>query len=337
MRRGVRQGALLSPCLTNMFLLPLIQQLDDSGLGPLVYRHHVPVVAYADDLFLMSGNTRDMQKMLDIVTNFSMNWRIDFVNLDPLKTKSHCFIFGAGLLAQLPVWHLCGQTLSYREETEHLGVQLRSQLQGSDHVNMRVRRGRGAFFGLTPAGMFNSQLLAADKAYLFRAVVTPAMVFGCSLCFLKSADIARLETWQATAIKSALRLPRTAHHSALLAALQVPSVQEVLRRALFHAFRDACRGEHRLRSILLSSLARVSLNVTSAHIADSLVSHMLALCGGNLATLLRVAGGRIDRELVYAPRPTCGVTDSIKWLLDQNHADAWGVIRLLVMPHVENT
>ena len=29
-RRGVRQGALLSPCLTNMFLLPLIQQLDDS-------------------------------------------------------------------------------------------------------------------------------------------------------------------------------------------------------------------------------------------------------------------------------------------------------------------
>ena len=319
-----------------MFLLPLIQQLDDSGLGPLVYRHHIPVVAYADDLLVMSGNTRDLQNMLDIVTNFSASWRIDFVSLDPSKTKSHSFIFGAGLLAQLPEWHLCGQTLSYREETEHLGVQLRSQLQGSDHVIERVRRGRGAFFGLTPAGMFNSQLPAADKAYLFRAVVTPTMLFGCSLCFLKSADIARLETWQATAVKSALRLPRTAHHSALLAALQVPSVQGVLRRALFSAFRDAFRGEHRLRSVLLSSLARVTLNETSTQIT-SLASHMLELCGGNLGTLLRVAGGHIDRELVHAPRPTCGVTDSIKWLLEQNHADAWDVLRLLVMPHVEHT
>ena len=184
--------------------------------------------------------------------------------------------------------------------------------------------------------MFNSKLLAADKAYLFRTVVTPAMLFGCSLCLLKSADIARMETWQATAIKAALRLPRTAHHSALLAALQVPRVQQMLRRALFNAFRDAFRGEHRLRSILLSSLARGVLNSNSTCVTDSLASHMFALCGGNLTSLLRVAGGRVERELVHTPRPSCGVTDSLKWLLDQNHAAAWDIIHLLVMPDVQN-
>ena len=51
-RRGVRLGALLSPCLTNMFSLPLIQQLDDRNLGATVYGHHIPAVAYANDLHI---------------------------------------------------------------------------------------------------------------------------------------------------------------------------------------------------------------------------------------------------------------------------------------------
>ena len=158
------------------------------------------------------------------------------------------------------------------------------------HVDARIRRARGAFFGLTPAGKFNPRLSPADKVYLWRAVVSPALLFGCSLCFLRSGDIARLQSWQATAIKAALRLPRTAHHSALLAALRVPSVQDVLRRALFNAFRDVFRGQHRLSSILTSGIARAALSATSACDTSSLVSHMLVLCGGNLATLLRVAG-----------------------------------------------
>ena len=215
-------------------------------------------------------------------------------------------------------------------------MQLCSQLEGSSHVDARIRRARGAFFGLTPVGMFNPRLSPADKVFLWRAVVSPALLFGCSLCFLRSGDIARLESWQATAIKAALRLPRTAHHSALLAALEVPRVQDIIRCALFSAFRDVFRGQHRLSRILISGLARAALNATSACNTCSLVSHMLALCRGNLATLLRVAGGRIDLELVRTPRPTCGLTDSIRWLLAQNNANAWDVIRLLVMPEAQD-
>ena len=328
-RRGVRQGALMSPCLTNMFLLPLIQQLDDGGLGSRVHGHHVPVVAYADDLLLMSSGVRDLQTMLDMVSNFSVNWRLEFVHPNPSLTKSHCFIFGAELLAMLPVWRLCGQTLAVRRETEHLGVQLRSQLQGADHVNARIRRGRGAFFGLMPAGMFNANLLAIDKAYLWRSVVAPAMLYGCSTCLLRSSDISRMESWQATSIKAALRLPRIAHHTALLAALQIPSVQDVLRRSVFGAFRDTFRDNHRLRSIIISSLAR---EVTHVGSTGSLVSYMMSLCGGKLETLLEVAGGYLSHELVSVSRPACGITDSLRWLLSQNSADAWSLIKLIVVP-----
>ena len=120
-----------------------------------------------------------------------------------------------------------------------------------------------------------------------------------------------------------------------MAALNIPSVQVVLRRALFSAFRDAFRGEHRLRYVLLSSLARVALDVPSACNTSSLVIHMFKLCGGELERLLRIAGGRVSRELVDVPSPVCGIVDSLRWLLHQNSAGAWDLIRLLVMPQTE--
>ena len=329
-RRGVRQGALLSPCLTNVFLLPLVQELDDSGLGARVNGHHVPVVAYADDLLVVSSSTRDLQGMLDIVTRFAVKWRLEFVHPEACKTKSHCFVFGSGLLAQLPEWYLCEQKLLYRDETEHLGIQYSSQLLGSNHVSSRIRRARGAFFGLMPAGMFNPNLSADGKAFLWRTVVSPALTFGCSLCFLKCSDVRRLNSWQATSIKHALRLPRTAHHTALLSALRIPSVHDVLRRDVFNAFRDSFRREHRLRSVLVSSLTRVALCAEPLESTGPLAGFLLTLCGGDMERLLQVAGGYISHEWVTAPTLQCGLADSLRWLLERNDATAWGLVRLLV-------
>ena len=183
-----------------------------------------------------------------------------------------------------------------------------------------------------PAGMFNANLLAIDKAYLWRTVVAPAMLYGCSTCLLRSSDISRIESWQATSIKAALRLPRIAHHTALLAALQIPSVQDVLRRSVFGAFRDTFRDNHRLRSIIISSLAREVTHVSTVGSTGSLVSYMMSLCGGKFQTLLEVAGGYLSHELVSVSRPACGITDSLRWLLSQNSADAWSLIKLIVVP-----
>ena len=159
---------------------------------------------------------------------------------------------------------------------------------------------------------------------------------------LRSSDISRIESWQATSIKAALRLPRIAHHTALLAALQIPSVQDVLRQSIFGAFRDTFRDNHRLRSIIISSLAREVTHVTTVGSTGSLVSYMMSLCGGKFETLLEVAGGYLSHgiyslpclshELVSVSKPACGITDSLRWLLSQNSADAWSLIKLIVVP-----
>ena len=77
----------------------------------------------------------------------------------------------------------------------------------------------------------------------------------------------------------------------------------------------------------MASLAHTALNVSSACNIGSIINHMLALCGGSLERQLQVAGGRVSHELVNVPRSASGLSDSLCWLLSQNTADAWDLIR----------
>ena len=81
------------------------------------------------------------------------------------------------------------------------------------------------------------------------------------------------------------------------------------------------------RTCLVASLAHTALNVSSACNIGSIIKHMLALCGGSLERQLQVAGGRVSHELVNVPRSASGLSDSLCWLLSQNTADAWDLIR----------
>ena len=111
-RRGTRQGAILSPIFANVFLQPLLATLDESDLGADLYGHHVPAICYADDLLLLSTNANHHGALLQIVGDFARCWRLELVHPEPARTKSHCIIFGGELLAGEPRWCLSGQQLN---------------------------------------------------------------------------------------------------------------------------------------------------------------------------------------------------------------------------------
>ena len=146
--------------------------LDASMYGSYLLGCHVPAVCYADDIMLLSTNARDLGHLLQIVEEFAAFWRVDFVHAEPAKTKSHCLVFGAELLSEIPVWYLSGQQLDVRSVTEHLGVVVSADLRGSHHAQYRIRRARGAFYGLTPAGILSDNLSPFDKAFLWKSVVS---------------------------------------------------------------------------------------------------------------------------------------------------------------------
>ena len=67
---GVRQGAILSPCLLCIYSDPLLQDLRNSGLGCYIGNLYFGALGYADDVILLSPAKESLQLMLNICQNF---------------------------------------------------------------------------------------------------------------------------------------------------------------------------------------------------------------------------------------------------------------------------
>ena len=329
-RRGTRQGAILSPILANVYLHPLVAALDERCLGADLYGHHVPAVCYADDILLLATNAKHLGTMLELVGSFGQRWRLEFIHPQPHRTKSHCVVFGGELLAEEPKWSLSGQLLQNKQQSEHLGVVLDGSLSAAPHVRHRTARARASLYGLAPAGMLMPSLCPADKLFLWKTVVQPALTFGCAAVPLLSADAAALSTTQAATIKTALGLPRRSHHSALLAAGGIAPAHEVIRAACFRAMCCAMRSDHRLRQAFVSGLAKLAMSPGS--LRGSLLEQLLDMCGGEVSGVLEVAAGRPFDHWVTPPRTPDGLTDSIRFLLGDSSQLSRRLLRLLTCP-----
>ena len=102
---------------------------------------------------------------------------------------------------------LSGQQLQTRHQSEHLGVVLDSRLTATCHVDQRVKKARATFYGFTPTVMLLKSICPADKAYLWRSVVSPALLFGCNPAPLRSPGEEPVQELQAAYIKTASGLP----------------------------------------------------------------------------------------------------------------------------------
>ena len=328
--RGTRQGAILSPTLANIFIYPLMEAVDRSGCGALLHGHHVPAVCYADDILLISTNARGLTNMLKLVSDFADKWRLQFVHPDPAKTKSHCIVFRPDIFIRLPSWELSGQQLQIRSTTEHLGSVLGSQFDAKQHIEARVKKACGAFYGLASVGMFLHSLPARDKVFLWKRIVLPCLTFGCSIAPLSCADLDRLDARQAACIKAALGLPRQSHHSALLAALDLQRVHEVLRADILRTFAQAFASNHRLKKAFVSGIVTLAVNPSTT--AGSFLYHVHSLCNKDFREILLLASGHIPAEMFKSPLVPNGLADSIRFLLNNTDQASRRLLRLLVSP-----
>jgi ribonuclease HI len=87
MNKGVKQGCPLSPTIFNIFLNPLLEHIEQTTTGYRLQAQTVRVLAYCDDLILISETEQDLQSMLNKVTNYFTHFNLD-IGLDTNRTKT---------------------------------------------------------------------------------------------------------------------------------------------------------------------------------------------------------------------------------------------------------
>ncbi|MES9883911.1 MAG: reverse transcriptase family protein, partial [Sedimenticola sp.] len=81
---GVKQGCVLSPTLFSLYVNDLTEAIDGLHCGVNFDDDRVSMLLYADDIVLMCENETDLQRMLDVVNDWSRKWRM---TINENKTK----------------------------------------------------------------------------------------------------------------------------------------------------------------------------------------------------------------------------------------------------------
>ena len=131
---GVRQGGVLSPDLYCIYVDDLLLKLEKCGIGCYLRDVFAAALFYADDMALMAPSVKGLQRLLDIVSSFCVEWDIC---LNPQKTKNIFFGRKCESLIRLT---LDERNIEWVEQCKYLGINLKSGKNFGCSVGDRVKK-----------------------------------------------------------------------------------------------------------------------------------------------------------------------------------------------------
>lgn len=202
---GTRQGDQSSPNLFGSFLQSLLDELENSGLGiETSSGDRLPVFAYADDILLLAESVEELQKLSDIVYEWSRKWRM-VVNLE--KTKIVVFRGRRVIRPDVNVKY-GGRIVEVVEGYRYLGVYLDENLTFDEYVTQISSAGGHAL-----GGVMNKCHLLKDMGYttfdrLYHSGVSSVLDYGAEVVWLPKKSACLLEKVQQRACRYFLGVGR---------------------------------------------------------------------------------------------------------------------------------
>jgi hypothetical protein len=117
---GVRQGAVLSPFLFNIYVDELIHNLSEDGAGCWIGNAYYGVLVYADDILLLAPSLTSLQCMIKTCEHFGSTVGLNFNSKKTVcinfHRNGHCPAHNFS-----PEVYLNGKALKWCNEVKHLG------------------------------------------------------------------------------------------------------------------------------------------------------------------------------------------------------------------------
>ncbi|RVE40503.1 hypothetical protein evm_014848 [Chilo suppressalis] len=187
LKRGVRQGDVISPKLFTAALEDIFKLLDWKGRGININGEYLSHLRFADDVVLMAETLEDLNTMLEDLSSASQKVGLK-MNMEKTKIMSNAHVLPA------PV-KIGNTTLEVVDCYVYLGqtVQLgRSNFE--KEISRRIQLGWAAFGKLRK--IFASKLPQCLKTKVFDQCVLPVMTYGSETWSFTAGLIRRLKVTQ---------------------------------------------------------------------------------------------------------------------------------------------
>ncbi len=129
---GTKQGAILSCSLFCLYLDQLLLDIESSGYGCYIGTAYMGALSYADDITLSSPSLTGLQKMVDICSNYAVEYHMQF---NPKKTV--CMRISRDGKQPSKTIVLNGKCLSWVSKAKHLGNWVTSTNDDCEDINIK--------------------------------------------------------------------------------------------------------------------------------------------------------------------------------------------------------
>ncbi|MCG8033307.1 MAG: reverse transcriptase family protein, partial [Candidatus Thiodiazotropha taylori] len=187
---GVRQGECLSPLLFSMFLNDIEDQFLNAGLAGLdVNMFKMFMLLYADDIVLFSSSAEELQKGLDLLSDYCKRWKL---KINVAKSKVMVFRKG-GLLPKNLSFFYDGQVLEIVNKFRYLGVTFTIGGSFAETQNTLSGQAQKAIFKMNKYVYKFTFLSPRHKLELFDKLIMPILNYGSEVWgFIQANSIERV-------------------------------------------------------------------------------------------------------------------------------------------------
>lgn len=235
--QGVRQGGILSADLYKVYVNPLLNRINRTGIGAKIGNIICNTSACADDVTVNATNIEDTQILLNIAEDFAKQERYQ---LQPTKTNALKIQFSRRQQIETCEQQLQmkGQNIPNAKEATHIGlIQTDTFHQTTDrNVDNNIKKARRATYSLLASGLHGHNGLDPETSLqLIRIYILPILLYGLEMLLPNRTLINKLELFQKKLLKQVLSLPQNTSDSAIyLLTGFLPIEAQIHKKALLY-------------------------------------------------------------------------------------------------------
>ena len=214
---GIRQGSIASPTLFCVYLDDLLCKLQDNGSGCWIGDYYYGVLAYADDVTIVSPSIKGLKDMLKVCETFCKEYDLQF---NP--TKSVCVPFNrSSKISNMPTITLCDTVLKWEDKVKHLGNYIMYNLSEASEINVK----KGDLVGRVNVAIVNLSGMS-DEVLMQVFNSKCCHYYGSAAWNLTDKHVSQFYAMYNKCVRRLLQLPYKTHTRYLTAFTQRKCIQD---------------------------------------------------------------------------------------------------------------